>query len=65
MDIFKIQNVDLVRSVEALGSLKKNQHRMRIFPLEINTGVRGKFGRRARFRWKNEEFFLKDGFFMS
>jgi hypothetical protein len=38
MDIFKIQNVNVnvVQSVGALGSLKRNQNRIRIFPLETN-----------------------------
>ena len=36
VDLFKIQNVNLVQNVGALGSLKRNQNRIRIFPPETN-----------------------------
>ncbi len=35
-DIFKIPNDNVVQSVEALGSLERNQNRIRIFALGTN-----------------------------
>jgi hypothetical protein len=43
MDLFKIQNVNLVQSVGALGSLKRNENRMRLF----SRGTNKKAGLRA------------------
>jgi hypothetical protein len=35
MDIFKIQDVNVVQNAGALGSLRRKQNKIRIFPREI------------------------------